>query len=78
MLRCGAKDVELLEIKYSENLNFTQLNQSLKTDFYPVNRGLAICIDDTTALLYTHGVAKSVLGETRKFFLGGKASYEHA
>ena len=72
LLRCGAKDVELLEIKYSENLNFTQLNQSLKTDFYPVNRGLAICIDDTTALLYTHGVAKSVLGETRKFFLGGK------
>lgn len=72
LLRNGVKNIELIEINYSDDLNFTQMKQNLKYDEYSVNRGLAVCVDKDTALLYTHGVAKSVLGESRKYILGGK------
>ena len=69
----GVKELELLEINFTDRINFIQLNQNLDADNFPVNRGLTIKLSDDTALLFTHGVAKSVRSEYYKYFLGGKS-----
>ena len=69
----GVKELELLEINFTDKLNFLQLKQNLEADNFPVNRGLTIKLSDDTALLFTHGVAKSVRAEHYKYILGGKS-----
>lgn len=70
----GIKDVELLEITYEDNLKCFALNSSFtQADGFPVRRGLCFPINEKTIYLYTHGIAPSIISQTRKYFQGGKS-----
>lgn len=73
LLNNGVKELELLEINFTDKINFLQLKQNLDADNFPINRGLTIKLSEDTALLFTHGVAKSVRSEHYKYILGGKS-----
>lgn len=68
--------LDLIEINYEDNIRFLagtiQPDGSPKIEGFPVNRGTCILLNEREALLWTHGVAKSVRNDNYKYFLGGR------
>lgn len=68
----GIKDIELLEITYSDNIECFEFDRTFKTmDGYLVRRGLCFPIDDRTIYLFTHGIAPSVRNPNYRYIQGG-------
>lgn len=69
----GIRDIELLEITYSDNIECFEYDRMTKMmDGYPVRRGLCFPMNDTTMYLFTHGIAPSVRNPNYKYIQGGK------
>lgn len=70
----GIQSIELLEVTYEDNLKCFALNQgNTDIDGFPVRRGLCFPVNNNTMYLFTHGIAPSVISQTRKYFQGGKS-----
>lgn len=66
----------LIEINFEDNIRFLagaiMPNGDPAIESFPVNRGTCICLNEREALLWTHGVVKSVRNDNYRYFLGGR------
>jgi hypothetical protein len=68
----GVSDIEMLEITIDEGLRYiasTVDSQGLHEDNYPVSRGSVVRLDDSTALVWVHGVTFAV-NNSRRYYQG--------
>lgn len=74
--KAGVANVDLVTINFEKDKKFFSQriqNNNLIPDNFPINRGTCIITNEYEALLWTHGIAPSVKGNNRKFYLGGRS-----
>lgn len=74
--KAGVVKIDLIEINHEQDVKYfaTRVNNgSLVVDGFPISRGTCIVTDETTALLWTHGIVPSVKNPSYKFYLGGRS-----
>lgn len=70
----GIKNIDLIEITYEDDIKCFAYNKNLDgPNNFPVKRGLCFPINKNTMFLYTHGIAPSVISESRSYIQGGKS-----
>ncbi len=76
LFKAGIEKIDLIEINHEQDVKYfaTKVyNNSLQIDGFPISRGTCIVTDETTALLWTHGIVPSVKNPNYKFYLGGRS-----
>jgi NAD-dependent SIR2 family protein deacetylase len=73
--KSGVQQIDLIEINFEENARFISLyvkNDSVIPGMFPLSRGSCFLLDNSTALLWTHGIVPSIKADNRSYYLGGK------
>lgn len=73
--KSGIDQIDLVEITFEANARFISLiprDIDFQPHPYPLSRGSCFLQDNTTALLWTHGIVPSVKSERLNYYLGGK------
>lgn len=69
----GVPEVEMLEISVDDTLRYiassVHADGTMHEDSYPVRRGTVVKLDDSSALLWVHGVTSAV-GGSRRYYQG--------
>ena len=69
----GVPEVEMLEISVDDTLRYiassVDADGTMHEDSYPVRRGTVVKLDESSALLWVHGVTSAV-GGSRRYFQG--------
>ncbi|MFA5044923.1 MAG: SIR2 family protein [Paludibacter sp.] len=72
----GIKKIDLIEINYEPDARFVATSifrNEMQIDRFPISRGTCIVTNNTTALLWTHGIVPSVRDANYKYYLGGRS-----
>lgn len=72
----GIKKIDLVEINYEPDARFmaTKIYENeIQIDGFPISRGTCIVTNNTTALLWTHGIVPSIKNPNHKYYLGGRS-----
>lgn len=72
----GISKIDLIEINFEFDVKYfaTKVyNNDLQIDGFPISRGTCVITNDTTALLWTHGIVPSVRNINYKYYLGGRS-----
>jgi len=72
----GIKKIDLIEINYEPDARFvaTKIYENkIQIDGFPISRGTCIVTNNTTALLWTHGIVPSIKNPHYKYYLGGRS-----
>jgi hypothetical protein len=76
LLGNGIKTVDLIEVNFEDDMRYvaakTQANGMPDIDNYALPRGTCVLLNNSEALLWTHGVVPSVENQYYKFYLGGR------
>lgn len=73
--KSGIEQVDLVEINFEDNARFVSLyvkDGVVNPQMFPLSRGSCFLLDNSTALLWTHGIVPSVKADNRSYYLGGK------
>lgn len=69
----GITNINLLEITFEDSIKCFAYNKNITDiDGFPVKRGLCFALNKNTMLLYTHGIAPSIINSSRSYIQGGK------
>jgi hypothetical protein len=73
--KSGIEQVDLIEINFEDDARFVSLfvkDGTVNAGNFPLSRGSCFLLDNSTALLWTHGIVPSVKADNRSYYLGGK------
>lgn len=73
--KSDVQQIDLIEVNFEDNARFVSLfvrDGQITPGMYPLSRGSCFLIDNSTALLWTHGIVPSVKAGNRSYYLGGK------